>query len=154
MDAFLKAIAQVGIFIICAQAVIHFRPAESYEKYMKMLVSVMILVQVLGPFVGLFGGGMGEIEERIRFFQEQMNEGMQEAYRAAREAETKLNEMSLEEIRIQAEQGEEGQEEEEEKPFARTEENLKKEDKILIDRIEIKLGGTDEQDLEKTEKYH
>ena len=42
-------IGQVGIFLICAQTLIHFRPRESYEKYLKLLLSVMLLIQLLQP---------------------------------------------------------------------------------------------------------
>ena len=42
-------IGQVGIFLICAQTLIHFRPRESYEKYLKLLLSVMLLIQLLRP---------------------------------------------------------------------------------------------------------
>ena len=60
---FYKSICQVGIFMICSQAIIHFRPNRSYEKYLKLLVSVMILIQLLHPVVSLIGGaGRGDLE--------------------------------------------------------------------------------------------
>ena len=51
-----QAICRVGIFMICAQAIVHFRPKEAYEKYLKLLVSAMVLVQL---FLPLGGGGPG-----------------------------------------------------------------------------------------------
>ena len=33
-----QAICRVGMFMICAQAIVHFRPNEAYEKYLKLLV--------------------------------------------------------------------------------------------------------------------
>lgn len=51
---FVKAICQVGTFMICAQAIVHFRPKASYEKYLKMLVSAMILIQLLIAISGIF----------------------------------------------------------------------------------------------------
>lgn len=48
---FVKVICQMGIFMICAQAIIHFRPKAAYEKYLKMLVSVMMVMQMF-LFVG------------------------------------------------------------------------------------------------------
>ena len=48
----------MGIFMICAQAVVHFRPKESYEKYLKLLVSVIVLIQVFLP-IGSFLLGDG-----------------------------------------------------------------------------------------------
>ena len=47
MKAFLQTITQIGSFMICAQLMIHFRPDGSYEKYLKFLVSMMVLAQLL-----------------------------------------------------------------------------------------------------------
>ncbi len=49
MDAFVELIKKIGIFMIAAQAVIHFAPAQKYEKYIRMIVGVMILLQFLIP---------------------------------------------------------------------------------------------------------
>ncbi len=55
----LEKIGVMGIFIICAQAVIHFSPGNSYNKYLKLLLSIMVLVQLLQPVISvLFGGNM------------------------------------------------------------------------------------------------
>lgn len=45
----MEIICRVGIFMICAQVLVHFRPNKSYEKYFKMLVSSMILMQFILP---------------------------------------------------------------------------------------------------------
>jgi len=52
---FFDLIRKVGIFIICAQAIVHFRPDDSYEKYLRMLVSIIVLVMILLPVLKLFG---------------------------------------------------------------------------------------------------
>ncbi len=44
-NSLFQAICRVGIFMICAQAIVHFRPQEAYEKYLKLLISVMVLVR-------------------------------------------------------------------------------------------------------------
>lgn len=49
MSAFVELIKKIGIFMIAAQAVIHFAPAQKYEKYIRMIVGVMILLQFLTP---------------------------------------------------------------------------------------------------------
>ena len=49
MSAFVELIKKIGIFMIAAQAVIHFAPAQKYEKYIRMIVGVMILLQFLIP---------------------------------------------------------------------------------------------------------
>ena len=72
-------IGQVGIFLICAQTLIHFRPRESYEKYLKLLLSVMLLIQLLQPLLTVLGGNKiagtdvqaAEFAEEIRTVLEQ-----------------------------------------------------------------------------------
>ena len=49
-------IRRVGIFIVCAQTISHFRPKASYEKYFKFLISIMVLAQLLTPFLQMLGG--------------------------------------------------------------------------------------------------
>jgi len=53
---FLQTVKQIGIFMICAQAILHFKPSAKYEKYIKLLISVMVLVQLLVPVVELVTG--------------------------------------------------------------------------------------------------
>lgn len=51
---FVKVICRMGIFMICAQAIVHFRPKASYEKYLKMLVSMMLVLQMFLLMGGVF----------------------------------------------------------------------------------------------------
>lgn len=76
----LDSIRQMGVFMICAQALIHFKPKGSYEKYMKLLVSAMILVQLLSPVATLLSGSGGQsLEERIAFYSASFEQGLGEA---------------------------------------------------------------------------
>lgn len=76
----LGSIRQMGVFMICAQALIHFKPKGSYEKYMKLLVSAMILVQILSPVAALLSGKEGQsLEERIAFYSASFEQGLGEA---------------------------------------------------------------------------
>ena len=59
-NSFFQAICRMGIFMICAQAVIHFRPKGTYEKYLKLLVSVMVLTQLFLPIGNFLMGKGGE----------------------------------------------------------------------------------------------
>lgn len=52
----LAKIGMLGIFIICAQAVVHFSPSQTYTKYLKLLLSIMVLVQLLQPLLTFFVG--------------------------------------------------------------------------------------------------
>ena len=54
MSAFVELIKKIGIFMIAAQAVIHFAPAQKYEKYIRMIVGVMILLLFLTPVYQIF----------------------------------------------------------------------------------------------------
>ncbi len=110
-ESFYRMICQIGTFMICAQAIVHFRPRESYGKYLKMLLSVMILVQIFQPFSNLFfGNTTQDFQAQIAYFQEEMEARMQAAVESARLSEEKLQEMSLMEVQermaAQAEQAE------------------------------------------------
>lgn len=47
----LENIRQIGIFMIAAQTVIHFAAGRQYEKYMKIIAGVIVLMQFIRPFV-------------------------------------------------------------------------------------------------------
>ncbi len=101
----LQTICRIGIFMICAQTIVHFRPRETYEKYLKLLVSVMVLIQLFLP-VGSFllGGGMEQALEKLGTFRSQMEQEMDEAAREAAETDALLERMTLEEIRRRMEE--------------------------------------------------
>ena len=105
MEAFMKSIVQVGIFMICAQVLIHFRPNGSYEKYMKMLVSIMILIQVAFPIAGLLTGGKSNLEDRAAWFETRIQESMKAAQEAAEESDRLLEQMTLEQLKEQISEG-------------------------------------------------
>ncbi len=92
LDALLGSIRQMSVFMICAQALIHFKPKGSYEKYLKLLVGAMILVQLLGPIQALLSGGGQSLEERIAFYSSSFEQGL---------GEEALEEYRVEQIRRQ-----------------------------------------------------
>lgn len=49
----LENIRRIGLFMIAAQAVIHLSPGRQYEKYIKLVSSVIILFLFLRPFLSL-----------------------------------------------------------------------------------------------------
>lgn len=76
-EGLLNSIRQMGVFMICAQALIYFKPKGSYEKYLKLLVSAMILVQLLSPVAALLSGKGGQsLEERIVYYTNSFEQGM------------------------------------------------------------------------------
>ncbi|MBO5208223.1 MAG: stage III sporulation protein AF [Lachnospiraceae bacterium] len=56
MGVLVDVIKKIGIFMLAAQAVIHFAPGQKYEKYIKLIVGILILVQFIIPINKLLGG--------------------------------------------------------------------------------------------------
>ena len=110
-NLFFQTICRVGIFMICAQAMIHFRPQEAYEKYLKLLVSIMVMIQLFLP-VGSFllGGGGQQAADMLEQFKGELEENMADAERKAAEAEAVLEQMTLAELRRRLEEQENGPE--------------------------------------------
>lgn len=105
IHSFFQAICRVGIFMICAQAILHFRPNGSYEKYLKFLVGVMVLMQLFAPLAGfLSGGGHGGEVLALEDFVKSFQEGMREAEKNSRETDALLEKMTLEEVRRRAQE--------------------------------------------------
>lgn len=104
-NALFQAICRTGIFMICAQAITHFRPQESYEKYLKLLVSTMVLIQIFIP-LGNFAAGFGKagLSGQLSDFQESLEQNMEEARKQAEETDKMLEEMTLEEVRRRMEE--------------------------------------------------
>lgn len=103
--------------MICAQAIVQFRPHESYEKYLKLLVSVMILIQLFLPIRNLLKGVDGaNADALLNSFRQSLEQEMADARRQAEEADALLEQMTLEEVRRRMEeqsaaaQGDDGQE--------------------------------------------
>lgn len=56
MNALVELIKRIGIFMIAAQAVIHFAPDIKYAKYMKLIVGITVLLQFLSPVYRIMSG--------------------------------------------------------------------------------------------------
>ena len=86
-----RVIGQAGIFLICAQTVVHFRPKESYDKYLKLLLSVMLLLQLLQPVFTAFGSGdYGTAEEQAGEFTAELQNVLTLAGERAQAAEEEI----------------------------------------------------------------
>lgn len=101
MNSFLmQTVCKTGIFVICAQVLVHFRPNATYEKYMKMLVSAIILLQLFLPVSNLLAGEENKsLAARVAWFEEQLSEHMEQAVQKFSEGEELLERMTLEEVR-------------------------------------------------------
>lgn len=75
MNGMLTQIGQLAIFLICAQTLIHFRPRDSYEKYIKLLVSMMLLILLVEPVMDLLGkGNRGDFLERVHVYEQELQD--------------------------------------------------------------------------------
>lgn len=71
--SFLEFMKRIGIFIICAQSFMHFAAGKSYEKYIKLLIGVMILAQFMVPVRAVFlKDEKAEIWDEVERFQAEM----------------------------------------------------------------------------------
>lgn len=64
----LENIRRIGMFMIVAQTVIHFAAGKQYERYMKIIAGVIVLLQFIAPFVS----SAGEIAGKWQAEAEQM----------------------------------------------------------------------------------
>lgn len=72
----LENIRRIGIFMIAAQTVLHFAAGKQYEKYLKIIAGVIILLQFLSPFTSSADDfavrWQSEIEQMEKQVEEQM----------------------------------------------------------------------------------
>ncbi len=82
MSSFMESICKIGIFMIAAQAVIHFAPAAKYEKYMRLVVGIIVLLQFLVPINkitdGIDGGWEAEADwsEQLANMEKELERGL------------------------------------------------------------------------------
>ncbi len=66
----LHMIGRIGIFMIAAQAMVHFAPGVQYEKYVKSVAGIIVLVLFLKPFLQFFGAQPEEPQAVLERFEE------------------------------------------------------------------------------------
>lgn len=69
----LKNIREIGVFMIAAQAVVHFAPGKQYEKYIKSVSGIVILLLFLKPFLQLSGAQWKSPEAVLEKLEELTN---------------------------------------------------------------------------------
>lgn len=71
-----NVIKEVCIFIIIAQAILFFVPGKSYEKYVRILVGIIMIMRFMEPLIQLFVEDEVklEIKNRMALLEQQMNE--------------------------------------------------------------------------------
>lgn len=75
---FLESLGKLTVFVICAQMLVYFRPKRVYEKYLRLLMNLLILMQLLLP-IGNFLRGGTELDLRAQYeaFQRRVEEYME-----------------------------------------------------------------------------
>lgn len=60
MASVVDFIKQMTVFLIMAKMILHLRPKQEYEKYLKLVVGIMILAMVVEKAAELLQGGLWE----------------------------------------------------------------------------------------------
>ena len=98
MSILIKSLIQTAVFMICARAMVQLRPKGDYEKYLKLLVSLMILSQITFALTGLWKGG-GEQEKQLEALERQLIENLSNADSLTGEAQRKVEALTMGQIR-------------------------------------------------------
>lgn len=56
MNFFIEELCRIGAFMIVAQTIVHFRPKNTYEKYLKMLINIIVLVMLVNLLSKVING--------------------------------------------------------------------------------------------------
>ncbi len=79
LSTFLEFIKTTGIFLICAESILYFVPGSSYQKYVKVLIGIMVLAQFVVPLKALVTGQEGDaIERQVRELKMMLEEQAEE----------------------------------------------------------------------------
>lgn len=74
-DYIMTVIKRASIFMILAQAFMHFRPSSSYEKYFKFLIGIMTTVILIVPIMELLQKGtIQKYEQQMSFYIDEMKQ--------------------------------------------------------------------------------
>jgi len=69
----LEFIKRMGIFLICAESILYFTPGNSYQKYIRVLIGFMLLMQFMIPVRAFLSGQeRAIIESQVNEFRLQM----------------------------------------------------------------------------------
>lgn len=63
MAGIVEFIKQMSVFLIMAKLILHLRPKQEYEKYLKMVVGIMILAMLVEKGTELLQGSSGLLWE-------------------------------------------------------------------------------------------
>lgn len=70
----ISAVKDICIFMIIVQAILCFSPGSVYEKYIRILVGLLMILRITEPIFGIFMDGEAkvEIQNRVMALQEEL----------------------------------------------------------------------------------
>lgn len=106
---FLDLLKKVTIFMLAGQIIVQFLPSGGYEKYVKMMISIMVLSQIALPILSLgkfdaqqtFQTALRQYEEEMERISRQVEEAGLEGRDYQQEALSLTARNSLEEVSAQ-----------------------------------------------------
>lgn len=140
MGGFAEKIGQLAVFLICARTLLYFRANDSYEKYVKLLINMILLVLLSEPLDAVFHSNMKEqLWDRMKVYEEKLQEWMEDNRMESDEMEETLQHITNRQVLSGTEK------EKEEADGDEDAENVKipggESEKIVVEKIT--LGGSD-----------
>lgn len=75
----LEEIKKISIFIVIAQMILNLCAGKQYQKYIKLIISIMIMVQFLLPVLQLFKvSGEEEFWGRVKRYEQEISKQVEE----------------------------------------------------------------------------
>lgn len=101
-----SAVKDICIFMIIVQAVLCFAPNAAYEKYIRVLVGVLIILRITEPLFGIFlkEETRAEIQNRVTALQEELENQKFEI----KDQDMEIYRIVEEELRRKVEESEDG----------------------------------------------
>ena len=116
ISVFLELVKQVGVFVIVGQTIQHFGISKKYERYVKLVISIMVVAQVVFSFgiyvkqlqkQGILVSGseyrkeweinMGKVEEKMKDYNLMITQRMKEETKMTEEQTLSEDDMKKEE---------------------------------------------------------
>lgn len=74
----IENIRRIGIFMIAAQTVMHFAAGREYEKYLKIITGVIVLLLFISPFTSLYSSPAVDWQTEIERMEQQMKNSVKQ----------------------------------------------------------------------------
>jgi len=99
----LEEIKKISIFIVIAQMILNLCAGKQYQKYIKLIISIMIMVQFLLPVLQLFRvTNEEEFWSRVEKYEREISRQVEEVSREYTElAEEEIRNLTAEEVKKQ-----------------------------------------------------